>query len=93
MGASKFEPSQTAKACQEAVGQYERSTREALQVKTPGGVYEVRWNTQGKATAIGQLAFFAEFLEVSRLFERWMQDCPLRYTSPNAPELVDVLGT
>jgi hypothetical protein len=32
-------------------------------VWTPGGVYDVQWNTQGKATAMGQLAFFAEFLK------------------------------
>jgi hypothetical protein len=39
------------------------------------------------------LAFFAEFLEVSGLFERWVQGCPLAYTSPNAPAVIDVLGT
>jgi hypothetical protein len=39
------------------------------------------------------LAFFAEFLEVSGLFERWVESCPMAYTSPNAPEVRDVLGT
>jgi hypothetical protein len=39
------------------------------------------------------LAFFAEFLEVSGLFARWRDGCPMAYTSPNAPEVVDVLGT
>jgi hypothetical protein len=42
---------------------------------------------------MGQLAFFAEFLETSGLCERWLQSCPLYYISPNAPKLVDVLGT
>ena len=42
---------------------------------------------------MGQLPFFAEFLEVSGLFERWVRDCPMAYTSPNAPETRDVLGT
>jgi hypothetical protein len=42
---------------------------------------------------LGQLAFFAEFLEVSGLFERWVEGCPLAYTSPNAPAVTDVLGT
>jgi hypothetical protein len=42
---------------------------------------------------LGQLAFFAEFLEVSGLFERWVASCPMAYTSPNAPEVRDVLGT
>jgi len=47
----------------------------------------------GSTTAMGQLAFFAEFLEVSGLFSRWVADCPLTYTSPNAPAIVDILGT
>ena len=42
---------------------------------------------------MGQLAFFAEFLQASGLFEHWLRSCPLRYTSPNAPKVVDVLGT
>jgi hypothetical protein len=42
---------------------------------------------------LGQLPFFAEFLEVSGLFARWRDGCPMAYSSPNAPEVVDVLGT
>ena len=42
---------------------------------------------------MGQLAFFAEFLEVIGLFARWVEGCPLPYTSPNAPAVVDLLGT
>jgi hypothetical protein len=42
---------------------------------------------------MGQLAFFAEFLEVTGLFARWVKGCPLPYTSPNAPAVVDLLGT
>ncbi|SFI79587.1 hypothetical protein [Nitrosomonas sp. Nm34] len=37
--------------------------------------------------------FFAEFLEVTGLFARWVEGCPLPYTSPNAPAVVDLLGT
>jgi hypothetical protein len=48
---------------------------------------------EGSATALGQLTFFAEHLEATGLFEPWLQNCPLSYTSPNAPELGDVLGT
>jgi hypothetical protein len=57
------------------------------------GVFEVQWSSDGKATAMGQLAFFAEFLQASGLFEKWVRSCPLRYTSPNAPTVQDVLGT
>ena len=61
--------------------------------RPPVGVFDVQWSSSGKATAMGQLAFFAEFLQTSGLFEHWLQSCPLHYTSPNAPEVRDVLGT
>lgn len=93
MGEADFAQSQTSQACQQTIEQYEQIADEALRVQTPGGVFEVQWSSQGKATAMGQLAFFAEFLQASGLFENWLQSCPLRYTSPNAPEVVDVLGT
>jgi len=39
----------------------ERKIRaEAMQVRTPGGVVDVRWDECGTATAVGQLALFAE---------------------------------
>jgi hypothetical protein len=82
-----------AAACQESIDKTAESAQQAMQVRTPGGVFEVRWDERGSATALGQLAFFAEYLEDTGLFERWLKSCPLSYTSPNAPELVDVLGT
>ena len=50
---------------------------EAMQVRTPGGVVEVSWDERGTATAMGQLAFFAEYLEATGLFEGWLRTCPL----------------
>jgi hypothetical protein len=64
-----------------------------LRVATPGGRFHVRWDEGGSATALGQLVFFAEFLDVSGLFARWVDGCPMAYTSPNAPAVVNVLGT
>ena len=64
-----------------------------LRVATPGGVFQVRWDENASASALGQLAFFGEFLEVPQLFQRWVESCPLEYTNPNAPEVRDVLGT
>jgi hypothetical protein len=69
------------------------TTDEAMQVCTPGGVMDVCWDERGTATAMGQLAFFAEYLEATGLFEAWLRTCPLKYSSPNAPAVVDVLGT
>lgn len=80
-------------ACQEAAGRMTEAADEAMRVQTPGGVFSVRWDERGSATALGQLAFFAEYLEATGLFEAWLKSCPLSYTSPNAPALVDVLGT
>ena len=82
-----------AAACQEAIDTMAEPSDKSMRVQTPGGVFSVRWDERGSATALGQLAFFAEYLETTGLFERWLQGCPLSYTSPNAPELVDVLGT
>lgn len=64
-----------------------------MNVVTPGGKIEVKWDHRANATAMGQLAFFAEFLEATGLFDRWVAGCPLQYTSPNAPKVRDVLGT
>lgn len=64
-----------------------------MSVVTPGGRIQVKWDTRANATAMGQLAFFAEFLEVGGLFEHWVAQCPLHYSSPNAPKVRDVLGT
>ena len=82
-----------AAACQESVGTMLEPSDGGMRVQTPGGVFAVRWDERGSATALGQLAFFAEYLEAAGLFEAWLKSCPLSYTSPNAPALVDVLGT
>lgn len=60
---------------------------------TPGGRFHVRWDEGGSATALGQWAFFAQFLEASGGFARWRDGCPTAYNRPNAPEVVDILGT
>ena len=54
-------------------------------VQTVAGKVQVRWETASAATPLGQLAYFIEFLHLTGLWSRWQEDCPLRYTSPNAP--------
>ena len=92
MGESEFAPKALVNAIQGAIVETARAA-EDLRINTPGGRFQVRWDEKGSASALGQLAFFAEFLEVSGLFERWRDGCPLGYTSPNAPSVADVLGT
>lgn len=92
MGEEKFEQTALVKVVQGAIAVQPQQSGD-LRVDTPGGVFQVRWDENASASALGQLAFFGEFLEVSGLFERWVESCPLEYTSPNAPEVRDVLGT
>jgi hypothetical protein len=93
MGETEFKPNGIAAAVGSALAEVSASAQEEMRLVTPGGRYQVRWDDGGSATALGQLAFFAEFLEVSGLFERWVANCPMAYTSPNAPATRDVLGT
>ena len=62
-------------------------------VDTFGGRVHVEWDPQAAVTPLGQLPFFTEFLHVSGRFDPWVDSCPLRLTSPNAPRKRDVLGT
>jgi len=94
MGECEFEQKAVVKAVDSALqAQAQERLAEDLRLSTPGGRFQVRWDENGSATALGQLGFFAEFLEVSGVFARWMEGCPMSYTSPNAPTVVDVLGT
>jgi len=94
MGECEFEQKAVVKAVDSALqAQAQERVAEELRLLTPGGRFQVRWDENGSATALGQLTFFAEFLEVTGVFARWKEGCPMSYTSPNAPTVVDVLGT
>lgn len=92
MGEAEFGRNVLVSAVEGAVAEQVKQAAE-LSISTPGGRFQVRWDEGGSATALGQLGFFAEFLEVSGLFDRWVEGCPMAYTSPNAPTVRDVLGT
>jgi hypothetical protein len=65
----------------------------AALVDSFAGPVRVEWDRAASSTSLGQLAFFIDFLKTAGLFEAFVADCPLRYTSPNAPKTRDVLGT
>jgi len=92
MGEKEFEQNALVKALDCTLQEVEQAALERS-ISTPGGRFQVRWDEGGSATALGQLPNFAEFLDVSGLFSRWVDGCPMAYTSPNAPDKVDVLGT
>ena len=70
-----------------------QASEDAMVVDTMGGRVHVRWDETAQATPHGQIVFFAEFLATAGVFDRWVQDCPLHYSSPNASRPRDVLGT
>src|SRR5208337_5213628 len=57
------------------------------------GSARVEFDHEAAFAPLGQLPFFIDFLKTAGLFEAFVADCPLRYTSPNAPKARDVLGT
>jgi hypothetical protein len=62
-------------------------------VDTFAGRIYIEWDQNAAVTPMGQLPFFIEFLKASGLYDSLQADCPLSYTSPNAPNVRDVLGT
>ncbi len=64
-----------------------------IAVDTFAGKVHVEWDSTAAVTPMGQLAFFIDFLKTGGIYEPWVADCLLHYTSPNAPEKRDLLGT
>ena len=70
---------------------FDSSSRVA--VDTFAGRIHIEWDHNTAVTPMGQLPFFIEFMKASGLYDSFLADCPLCYTSPNAPNIKDVLGT
>lgn len=62
-------------------------------VDTYGGRFRVEWDRSAKVTAFGPLSYFIHFLKTSGLWEEWVEFCPLRFTSNNAPSKEKIPGT
>jgi len=53
----------------------------------------VKWSDENdRATSMGGLAYFVKYLEVTDVFEDFVENCPLTYESNNAPAKRDILG-
>jgi hypothetical protein len=70
-----------------------QASADVMVADTMGGRMHVRWDESAQATSHGQIVFFAEFLATAGVFDRWVEACPLQYSSPNASRPRDVLGT
>ena len=64
-----------------------------VSLDTFAGKIHLKWSPEGAVSSMGMMPFFIEFLKTSGLFEKFVEECPLSYTSPNAPRKRDVLGT
>ena len=59
-----------------------QASADAIAVDTMGGRIHVRWDETAQATPHGQIVFFAEFLAISAVFDRWVQACPCAAAAP-----------
>ena len=64
-----------------------------LMVRGLAGGFEVEWDRDAKVTLSGTVVYFAQYLNAGGLMDRLCEDAPMAYTSNNAPEDRDVLGT
>jgi len=71
MGEKEFEQKVMVQAVGSDLHEVEDKAAE-MSVSTPGGRFQVRGDEGGSATALGQLPFFAEYLEVTGVFDRWV---------------------
>ena len=69
------------------------ASEEPVAVDSFGGQVHVRWSPDEAVTPLGQLPFFIDYLKQADLFDPFVADCPLRFGSPNAPKVRDILGT
>ena len=71
------------------------SELESFSVDTPGGRMHIRWDYEARVTPNAQLAFFAEFLATTGVYDSWVKSCPLLYSSSIGGDQhkQDVLGT
>ena len=58
-----------------------------------GGSVRTHWDEGARMTRLGGVAYFAEYLRDSSFLDAILRQSPLRYTSHNAPEPADVMGT
>lgn len=62
-------------------------------VPTPGGILHCDVDNGSPITRNGYLPHFVQFLHESGQLENLINTCPIEYSSNNAPEVKDVIGT
>jgi len=69
--------------------------RQSENILRPGELasYGVEWSDCSRATPLGGMAYFGHYLHANGLLNDLMSDCPLKYTSNNAPKPQQVVGS
>src|SRR6266496_2747586 len=79
------------------LGEVEMAGNQAAETGTSldtfAGKIHVKCAPEATVSSLGLMPFFIEFLKISGLFDKWVEDSPVHYTSGNAPEKRNVLGT
>jgi len=60
--------------------------------KSPSSTLSAGGSRFSEVTALGPLVYFVQFLNTSGLWEQWGEECPLPYSSNNAPHKAEILG-
>jgi hypothetical protein len=82
MGECKSAVTRVAIACQE----HPYDGRGVARAHATSNTWRGAYGAMGRAWQRhrdGSSAFFAEYLETTGLFQRWLESCPLSYTSPS----------
>lgn len=75
------------------VGEKNLAYNSDYELDTFGGKLHVEWDETAQVTPLGQLSFFIQYMKLGNLFDPFVQDCPLKYLSNNAPSKTDLLGS
>lgn len=89
---SAIEPVKTAHPLGEPIGDPEHFPP-PRRVETFGGPVQVKWEEDNGVSLHGPLTYFVEFLLETGLWQKLLDECPLTYSSPNAPTKEEILGT
>ena len=77
----------------ESIQTKEIAENKQFPVDTYAGRVHVEWDHEAAVTPLGQLPFFIEFLKTTKLFDELVEECPLEFTSNNASNVRDILGS
>ena len=69
------------------------ASKEPMALDSFGGRVHARWSPDEAVSPFGQLPFFTDVLKQADLFKPFVAGCPLQFSSPNAPEVRDLLDT